>query len=1152
MKTLTPNLRFLLSILFILVSHFAFSTPNSIVHTESDDCSMSKTHVGDCWTTKVVSVTPANGKFDIQILVTYTGQGGGRNGCKALSHYSIEAADNAFSNVSWAPVTGNPSGNIELSLGNNDPFDGFKLDNVSGIGDADQGSFTINYTLDYLQDQQFLAKAGNDYTQIASFSKNEFTTLANSNCGSNNSNDDCSDYLTMYALDDNNPGNLYFIKLGEDPVTVHTEGDIQGLQDSEDMESLAIDANGDLFFINVKRSSKLYKIPKSELDQNENTPVNAQFIGNTGITGSNNKITNLTFINGELYGIGVRSEKVYKISTTDGSVTQVATLNRSFYTSGLTVAGDGTVYLIYTKNNGDESELWKFNSFPSGDIEKVLTIENSKKVESLAAHPNGFLYAADDFNFFKLDPVNKTTEVAIAYKSDIEGLAFFYEKEENCFNANNSDPCTDGATVGTPTANDPDGDGINNECDLDDDNDGILDTEECEVLINETSFEVRNGNSVNFTLDAVGTGFILDITKMDNSFNLTINGTPLTTEEIQFQQNGTPTGQNIRFKDGSLWGKNGIPQIYQFGNNINPETPIVRFVIDENLNVTMYGSKTANGELEELELFNGNSFNSFTWNSNATNNFVVSQVVTGPTYINGRVYGTYVNCDTDGDGITNNIDLDSDNDGCYDVVESGGVDANNDGILDGTGFDNTGKVTGGTNGYNGANGNEYNAHQLTITTSPTDKIVSPDQSATFTVVATAESATEYNNGNPEYNTAGNANAGIQYHWYLGDPNNGGTALTNSGIYSGVDSATLQISLSEGLSGNEYYVKVSHTNNPCLEEISSATLTAVWSSIGDRVWFDSDGDTNQDPDEPGLEGATVTLDPNTPNDPSDDQTTTTDANGAYIFENLSAGTYIITVDVSTVTGGIPNGKTASDLIQNYDANGLDTPNESTVTLAIGEDNLNQDFGYLTSSDETSGGNGGGVESESLGDALTKIYVGRKKNSVPTEFVKNDENKYDKKKLQKMQPKSKGQTMLDMFPTELVSGDVAHVTSPTDILDYTIADEVLSVDFSLNGQTKGVVLGIKTSDRVYNHTKASCDRLRGAEILNVQQIHVNGYNFLMQALLQRNGEVEYAISFAIGKNNNDTNYDVQTNWYVNHYNKFNDMYNFQVWSTQPAYT
>ena len=40
-----------------------------------------------------------------------------------------------------------------------------------------------------------------------------------------------------------------------------------------------------------------------------------------------------------------------------------------------------------------------------------------------------------------------------------------------------ADPCTIDAIVGTPTANDPDGDGINNNCDLDDDNDGILDTD---------------------------------------------------------------------------------------------------------------------------------------------------------------------------------------------------------------------------------------------------------------------------------------------------------------------------------------------------------------------------------------------------------------------------------------------------------------------------------------------------------------------------------------------------------------------------------------------------------------------------------------------------------------------------------------------------
>jgi carbon monoxide dehydrogenase subunit G len=209
-----------------------------------------------------------------------------------------------------------------------------------------------------------------------------------------------------------------------------------------------------------------------------------------------------------------------------------------------------------------------------------------------------------------------------------------------------------------------------------------------------------------------------------------------------------------------------------------------------------------------------------------------------------------------------------------------------------------------------------------------------------------------------------------------------------------------------------------------------------------------------------------------------------------------------------------------------------------------------------SNEVNSGNAGGLESESLGDIMSKQYVLRKMKSIPTEFVKNDAAIFDKSKLVEeptsVLRSSNQLTMTEMFPANLQTGDVAHITSPTDILNFTIAQEVLSVDYSVQGDTKAVVFGVRTKDKVYNHTKASCDRLKSAEILNVKTIRVGGYNFLIQVIKQRNDVTEYAISFCVGKNYSDTAYTLQSNWYVKEFTTFNDVYNFQVWATLPTQT
>ncbi|MGJ8642903.1 MAG: SdrD B-like domain-containing protein [Luteolibacter sp.] len=107
------------------------------------------------------------------------------------------------------------------------------------------------------------------------------------------------------------------------------------------------------------------------------------------------------------------------------------------------------------------------------------------------------------------------------------------------------------------------------------------------------------------------------------------------------------------------------------------------------------------------------------------------------------------------------------------------------------------------------------------------------------------------------------------------------------------------------------------------------------SIGDYVWYDLDGDGVQEAGEPGIPGVDVTL--SLPGGGT--LTTTTDANGFYIFESSETGTFTVTVDTADLPAG---------LTQTKDPDSSGAPNESDLTFAVvGESNLDQDFGYQPS-------------------------------------------------------------------------------------------------------------------------------------------------------------------------------------------------------------
>jgi CSLREA domain-containing protein len=82
--------------------------------------------------------------------------------------------------------------------------------------------------------------------------------------------------------------------------------------------------------------------------------------------------------------------------------------------------------------------------------------------------------------------------------------------------------------------------------------------------------------------------------------------------------------------------------------------------------------------------------------------------------------------------------------------------------------------------------------------------------------------------------------------------------------------------------------------------AAAEAMVCSAAIGDFVWQDDNEDGVQDGGEPGIEGVTVRLYNNANTLIA---TTTTDVNGAYLFNAINSGTYYLIFDVSTNVGGI---------------------------------------------------------------------------------------------------------------------------------------------------------------------------------------------------------------------------------------------------------
>ncbi|NHN26611.1 DUF4114 domain-containing protein [Flavobacterium jejuense] len=199
--------------------------------------------------------------------------------------------------------------------------------------------------------------------------------------------------------------------------------------------------------------------------------------------------------------------------------------------------------------------------------------------------------------------------------------------------------------------------------------------------------------------------------------------------------------------------------------------------------------------------------------------------------------------------------------------------------------------------------------------------------------------------------------------------------------------------------------------------------------------------------------------------------------------------------------------------------------------------------VSSRTDITSANDGGLESEgSLATLIAKrnfkrvkeqTFANRKQLQIP--FKVDSSSSY--------QNRTGVINLNTLFPsTGMFGTETVFVSSPTDLIQITNAEEVFSVDYYEGTNRVAAVLGTKTTGGIYNHSKVICDRLNGSTLEDIRTINLKGYEIILSKIRRANGEVEFALHFSIEEL--ATENKMHSYWNIGQY-PIGNYKNFQIW-------